>query len=135
MNSCPRSEVQCRWNPPRFLFRALLAGAFVMLAPAAAFADDQAAQDTRFEEALHEHERCHWGAAFDALSTLADEGHLPSAQMALLMARFDTRLYATRFAVVEARKQRWLTAAAVDGTRGAASVPAAMAAGPRSGRP
>ena len=68
-------------------------------------------QATRFRHAMHAYETSHWLLAFDAFAALADEGHVPSARIALQMAKYGPRLYATRFEASAARSQRWLALA------------------------
>lgn len=115
MKTGMRSEIHGRSSRPPILLKAALAGAVAVLMPHLALANEQATQECRFQQALQAYEQSHWGTAFDVLSLLADEGHVPSARMALLIARFGTPLYATRFEAAEGRRQRWLSVATAEG--------------------
>ncbi|MBL8349125.1 MAG: hypothetical protein JNL87_02325 [Burkholderiaceae bacterium] len=83
----------------------LLAALAMPWAASAASASDPLAE--RHAEALLAYENCHWATAFQAFSALADEGHRPSARVALLMAARGPALYGQSFEAGAPQRQRW----------------------------
>lgn len=75
-----------------------------LLAPAASETDDRA---QRHAAAMFDYENSHWAAAYQALAALADEGHRPSARVALLMAARGPALYGQSFEASAPQRQRW----------------------------
>jgi hypothetical protein len=113
-----------RFNRVAAWGRLLLAGWAVLGAAGAC-----AGQADDFEQAMQAYERNHWAAAYAGLSALADQGHAPSARLALLMVRFGPQLYASRFEAAAPRRQQWVQAAATD-----SSLSVLAAAGPQAAR-
>ena len=66
-----------------------------------------ATADERFDAAVQLYEDGHWEIAFDALGTLADEGHARAAKLVLLMLRYGVNLYGTVFKVKPQRVASW----------------------------
>jgi hypothetical protein len=60
-----------------------------------------------FDAALAHCMRLDYAQAFDVLARLADDGHVPAARIALLMATQGTRLYGHRFGAGTAARRRW----------------------------
>jgi hypothetical protein len=60
-----------------------------------------------FDAALAHCTRQDYASAFGVLARLADDGHVPAARIALLMAQQGTRLYGHRFAASAASRRRW----------------------------
>jgi hypothetical protein len=60
-----------------------------------------------FDAALAHCMRQDYAQAFDVLARLADDGHVPAARIALLMATQGTRLYGHRFGASTAACRRW----------------------------
>jgi hypothetical protein len=102
--------------------RALLVGGVVFGVAGAC-----AGQAEDFQQAMQAYECNHWDTAFAGFAALADQGDARSARIALLMARFGPRLYATQFEVSASRRQQWLQAAFSDvGTSIMAATPTTM---------
>ena len=73
---------------------------------ASAHADTKAA-DAAFAQAMAHYEQNHWPQAFEALSTLADQGHGDAQRIALLMWRHGPQLYGLRLQASAEQRQRW----------------------------
>jgi hypothetical protein len=92
---------------------ALIAALATLASAAGAFSGDAAGSshvsDTslRFESALDQYERGHYGMAFDEFAALADCGHCEAARVAIQMVRYGRALYAIPFAVVPERLEQW----------------------------
>jgi hypothetical protein len=96
------------------VFALGLAGAAALPAQTVDVSTDSPRQpaDVPFDEAMLHLEHCRWPQAFERLAALADDGHADAARIALLMRVHGTRLFGQSFHVPEARRQRWLDAAA-----------------------
>jgi hypothetical protein len=65
-------------------------------------------KDDRFETALRLYREGHWGLAFDALATLADQDHATAAKLALLMLRYGSTLFlGATFSAQPVQVARW----------------------------
>jgi hypothetical protein len=69
-------------------------------------------QQQRFDIAMARYDRCHWNQAFTLLSQLADEGHVQSARIGLLMHAHGPTMYGFEFDATDARRERWIVTAA-----------------------
>ena len=84
-------------------------GALVGLAFAAAAATARA--DTPFETAIEHYEQSHWLTAYEGFATLADQGHIEAARIALLMRRQGQVLYNASFSASPAQLEGWMALA------------------------
>ena len=64
-------------------------------------------RDDRFDAAVALYREGRWAPAFDGLATLADQGHMSAAKLALLMLRYGAPLYGTTFAAKPTQVARW----------------------------
>src|SRR4051794_21984294 len=83
-----------------------LAAAAVVL-KSALDATPNSSSDERFAAEVRLYEEGHWEQAFLGLASLADQGHATSARLALLMLRYGSSLYGTRFSAAPERVARW----------------------------
>jgi len=81
----------------------------------------QEAQNARFREAMRLHKFGRWSAAYGRFATLADEGHVPSARVALMMLRNGPTVYGMDWAATPTQVASWEHAT---GTHGAIKVAA-----------
>jgi hypothetical protein len=63
--------------------------------------------DTRFNAALRLYEGNHWSDAFQHLAALADQKHVPSARLALLMLRYGAAIYGVNFVATPSQVAAW----------------------------
>jgi hypothetical protein len=96
------ATAQAQWAEP-----ALQAG----VAPSS-----RAAQDARFREAMRLHKLGRWSAAYGRLAALADEGHAPSARVALAMLRNGPGVYGTDWTATPRQVAAWEHASGTHGT-------------------
>jgi len=61
----------------------------------------------RYEDAVHALSRQRYSAAYGRFAALAEEGHAPSALMALAMVTFPPSMSGTRWSATPAQLQRW----------------------------
>ena len=74
------------------------------------------AQNARFREAMRLHKFGRWSAAYGRFAVLADEGHVPSARVALVMLRNGPTVYGMDWNATPTQVAAWEHAS---GTRGA----------------
>ena len=65
------------------------------------------APDEHFEAAVALYERRRWAPAYEMLCRLADRGDAPASKLALLMLRYGSALYGTRFTALPEQIARW----------------------------
>ena len=65
------------------------------------------AQDARFREAMRLHKFGRWSAAYGRFAVLADEGHVPSARVALAMLRNGPQVYGTDWSASPTQVAAW----------------------------
>jgi hypothetical protein len=102
----------------RFVLSTLLIALIALIAAAAAAAGASAvlgqpadthcdSHDTGFAQALEQFRVGHHAAAYAQLTRLADAGHGPSAQLALLMLRNGKAMFNTEWSATAGQQLRW----------------------------
>jgi hypothetical protein len=110
-------------NRPTARLAVTLLATLVLAASSPASAREEAdAQPVRLEQARADYDAGHYRQAFDAFTRLADRGDPEAARIAVLMARYGTRLYGEEFSVTAAQARRWTSL--VEGTNLANRQPA-----------
>jgi hypothetical protein len=66
-----------------------------------------AAQRIRFDDAMQLFTERRYAGAYGRFASLADAGHVPSAQVALVMYRQGSRLFGSAWAASEPQLARW----------------------------
>jgi hypothetical protein len=74
------------------------------------------AQDARFREAMRLHKLGRWSAAYGRFAVLADEGHVPSARVALAMVRNGPSVYGNEWTATPRQVAAWERATGTRGT-------------------
>jgi hypothetical protein len=87
--------------------RQTSAAAALVLHTALSASQLQSCADTRFNAALRLYEGNHWTDAFEHLAALADQKHVPSARLALLMLRYGAAIYGVNFVATPAQVAAW----------------------------
>jgi hypothetical protein len=96
---------------------ALVAAAGVTAVCAQRVGSPHALHDTGFTQALEQFRVGHHAAAYARLTRLADAGHAPSAQLALLMLRHGKTMCGAEWSASAGQQERW-HALAVNGLGG-----------------
>lgn len=76
-----------------------------------------AAQQLQFDRAVENFRGQHYAGAYARFATLADAGHLPSAQIALLMVQQGRLLFGSDWSATPDQQRRW-SAMLVNAARG-----------------
>lgn len=99
------------------LLIALTAAAAVTVARGTHSESQQPAPEAAFAQALDEFRAGRHAASYARLTVLADAGHVPSAQLALVMLRNGKAMFGSEWSATQSQQLRW-NAYAVNGLRG-----------------
>jgi hypothetical protein len=103
------------------LLMALIAAAGVTTVRGQRVDTPHASHDTSFAQALEQFRIGHRAAAYARLTRLADAGHAPSAQLALLMLRHGKAMFGAEWSATAGQQLRW-HADAFDSSRGLVAI-------------
>ena len=95
-------------NRPNAHLAPVLLATLVLFASVPAAAHEEAQpQPVRLEQARADYEDGRYRQAFDAFTRLADHGDAEAARLAILMARYGSRLYGEEFVVTASQSRQW----------------------------